>query len=512
MNIAAGALASPANNALGIAASAGNPAAAYAIGQHFKRNAELNKLDGGNRPEEGSKEHIALHTLNGILTGAAGGNNALLTGLAAGGAELVAPTLSKTLYGKESKDLAAEEKAAVIALTNVFGAAVGAASGAGDAVASSQTAGSAVENNQLWSADGHRRLSSEAKKVNDWLIEQAGGVKGVEYYVRESEKIENSKLSPIEQTRRLDILWAEYIDENRRYDKAVMSLPRNGKERDLYYREIIPSMQGSIYAMNQKNRFVRHALQEWMPSSPFAGTDSTIQKIEKVWAKQAGLDTAVVDTIRPETGARGPTIGKVVIPSSPKIKHSSSVDSEMAGGNKPLQEQSQQAKTHPDLKIGKNNPKFNSSKQEEITTRQPDSIINQQADKKVHTVTAPIDFDGHIINAEIKSRKVVGGHSTVGGNIKIDSILNIFPNGVYNARISVRDPKNPNTFLSKTNNGGVSTMFPDSWTSNRIKVEVDHAYKNRIVNGNKWYGTTPSGVKVEGFLLPKTTAFPSPKQ
>lgn len=96
-----------------------------------------------------------------------------------------------------------------------------------------------------------------------------------------------------------------------------MSLPKDGEGRNLYYREIIPSMQGSIYAMNHNNKFVKHALQEWTPNSPFSGTDSTIQKIEKVWAKQAGLDTAVVDTIRPETGARGPTIGKVVI-SSPK--------------------------------------------------------------------------------------------------------------------------------------------------------------------------------------------------
>ena len=59
---------------------------------------------------------------------------------------------------------------------------------------------------------------------------------------------------------------------------------------------------------------------------------------------------------------------------------------------------------------------------------------------------------------------------------------------------------------------GLSTMFPKAWTSNRIKVEVDHAFINRTLDGNKWYGTTPSGVKVEGFLHPKVTVYPSPIQ
>ena len=80
--------------------------------------------------------------------------------------------------------------------------------------------------------------------------------------------------------------------------------------------------------------------------------------------------------------------------------------------------------------------------------------------------------------------------------------------GVYSARIEVADPNNPGQFLPKTNNGGVSTLFPDSWTADRIKVEVDAAFQNRTVVGNKWTGTTPSGVKVEGFLNPKTTVYP----
>ena len=55
-------------------------------------------------------------------------------------------------------------------------------------------------------------------------------------------------------------------------------------------------------------------------------------------------------------------------------------------------------------------------------------------------------------------------------------------------------------------------MFPDSWSANRVKYEVDSAYKNRtefIDRGQKlWEGITPSGVKVRGYLEPDTTVYP----
>ena len=57
-------------------------------------------------------------------------------------------------------------------------------------------------------------------------------------------------------------------------------------------------------------------------------------------------------------------------------------------------------------------------------------------------------------------------------------------------------------------------MFPDQWTGDRIKVEVDAAYKNRQLIKNPfngapmWEGVTPSGVKVQGYLNPNVTVFP----
>jgi filamentous hemagglutinin len=62
--------------------------------------------------------------------------------------------------------------------------------------------------------------------------------------------------------------------------------------------------------------------------------------------------------------------------------------------------------------------------------------------------------------------------------------------------------------LAKNNNGGFSTMFPDSWTADRLKFEFYGAFKSKTVVGNEWSGTTSSGVRVEGYLTPNTTVYP----
>ncbi|WP_198403038.1 EndoU domain-containing protein [Pseudoalteromonas sp. 1_2015MBL_MicDiv] len=140
--------------------------------------------------------------------------------------------------------------------------------------------------------------------------------------------------------------------------------------------------------------------------------------------------------------------------------------------------------------------------------------MNINASKAVANITAPIDFDGHILNAEVKRKgsriQVVGGHSVCNGSIRVISGTKSVPNehGVYKAEIEVLDPSNEGQYLAKTNGGGVSTMFPDSWTADRIKVEVDIAYKNKVIDGEMWTGTTPSGIKVKGWLEPKTTVYP----
>ncbi|WP_407934422.1 EndoU domain-containing protein [Fusobacterium polymorphum] len=152
-----------------------------------------------------------------------------------------------------------------------------------------------------------------------------------------------------------------------------------------------------------------------------------------------------------------------------------------------------------------------------INTRGKEHYVNLQADKLVNQVTAPIDFDGHIINGEINARGLaVGGHSTLGNNVRIDAYAAKNPissNGVRNVVISVYNPST-GKWVQKVNRFGevqLTTLFPESWSKNRIKVEVDIAYKNRIISQtrrNIWEGITPSGIKVEGYIAPNTTVYP----
>lgn len=98
------------------------------------------------------------------------------------------------------------------------------------------------------------------------------------------------------------------------------------------------------------------------------------------------------------------------------------------------------------------------------------------------------------------------------GNVRVDEVLKTYSNGVYEAKISVFDP-NTGKYIAKTNNKGASTMFPQNWTADRIKVEVQHAYTNKRPHSDPvkaergmWEGTTYSGVKVEGYR--EVTVYP----
>ena len=137
-----------------------------------------------------------------------------------------------------------------------------------------------------------------------------------------------------------------------------------------------------------------------------------------------------------------------------------------------------------------------------------------RTDRNVGNVTAPIDFDNHVISGEINSRgKGVGGHSSLTPTVRIDMDLEVTSNGVRKNNISIFDIEN-NQWVQKTyrrEEPALNTMFPEWWTGNRIKVEKDAAYKLRTqhpTNQSKWEGITPSGIKVEGFEYPRTTVFP----
>ena len=58
-----------------------------------------------------------------------------------------------------------------------------------------------------------------------------------------------------------------------------------------------------------------------------------------------------------------------------------------------------------------------------------------------------------------------------------------------------------------------NTMVPDSWCASRIQSEVDSAWAAREIHPdgtpNKWQGLSQSGVLINGFDLPKITAYPA---
>ncbi|MNV22986.1 hypothetical protein D3C71_1139840 [compost metagenome] len=137
-----------------IAAGTLAPVLSYQIGQYFKENAVRNMQDGGSRGEEGGATHLLAHALLGAAVASAGDRNALIGAIAAGGAEAIAPAVSKLMYGKDSKDLTAPEKDVVSAIVGAGGAIIGSFKGglAGSATGT-DAAKNALENN--WEEVGH---------------------------------------------------------------------------------------------------------------------------------------------------------------------------------------------------------------------------------------------------------------------------------------------------------------------------------------------------------------------
>ncbi|RRD37703.1 hypothetical protein EII29_11025, partial [Leptotrichia sp. OH3620_COT-345] len=155
-----------------------------------------------------------------------------------------------------------------------------------------------------------------------------------------------------------------------------------------------------------------------------------------------------------------------------------------------------------DNNSNKNKKPVNKELHEKINNRGEGHYLNLQADKKVGNTTTKYRNFEHISKGEIqvngKKVEVKGGHSTRNGII-IEEKLQEYPGGSYEAKIKIPDPNNPGKYLSKTNNNGKSTMFPDHWTENRIKVEIDNVLKNpkNFRKNSKWQGATSSGVVIE---------------
>ena len=407
--------------------------------------------------------NLTAHALWGAVEAYAGNRNVAAGAAGAAGGEAAAHFLASTLYNKSPEKLSEEEKRTVSSLSQVAaGIAGGTLSDSSDgAIIAAKTAKDAVENNALTQGDIHGAYQRLLNGEN------------IEVVLRD--------LEHLSQKERAKLL----------------------ADCDAACRQVVPSLLMAANDFSEEQAIALGSILSKIPAEQRSRVDilvqaensKTLEAIENSKSdveKHIALAVKVMRFFQAENAVSG---GKSNKPKAISV-HSENKDYSKDVAN-----------------LGVNR---NKGLNERISNRQKDHYINEQATKNVHKVTAPIDFDGHILNAEIKGKKVVGGHSIASGNIRVDKVVKApNANGVYEAKISVRDPNNPGKFLSKTNNNGKSTMFPDSWTSDRLKVEVDYAYKNRVPHSDPlkaskgmWQGVTKSGVKVEGYVSPKTTAYP----
>lgn len=156
----------------------------------------------------------------------------------------------------------------------------------------------------------------------------------------------------------------------------------------------------------------------------------------------------------------------------------------------------------------RNSSKNNSKKKKEKEKTE----VSEEKSANTGNRKYKIDYD-HIIGGDISSNgeKVTGGHTLLKGDVRIVKKIGApSKNGVYKASVEIRRPDG--TWQKKTSNGGVNTMFPESWDEARIIDEINSAWENRKDlkgrDNNMWQGISKSGVVMRGYKSPRITAYP----
>lgn len=133
-------------------------------------------------------------------------------------------------------------------------------------------------------------------------------------------------------------------------------------------------------------------------------------------------------------------------------------------------------------------------------------------------MTMPIEMQEHVFgevkhlrNGTIKTTE----EYVVSNQVKIRDITNIQYNNVFQAKVEIYDPVT-NQYILKSNNNGLSTFFPVYWTRERILIEAESAFGNRVSHSNPnmlnkgfYEGKTKSGVKVD---IGRKTLYPQERQ
>ena len=120
----------------------------------------------------------------------------------------------------------------------------------------------------------------------------------------------------------------------------------------------------------------------------------------------------------------------------------------------------------------------------------------------------------HIFQGEINRRGLaVGYHHRPNGkdsnNARMVKLTGL-PNrqGIYIGRVEIRNPAN-GQWVSKLSS---STFFPDQWSQVKVLSEIQSAFASANKSKEPWQGTSPSGLKIEGYYNKATntitTAYP----
>ena len=134
--------------------------------------------------------------------------------------------------------------------------------------------------------------------------------------------------------------------------------------------------------------------------------------------------------------------------------------------------------------------------------------LNERATEELqkNPLTMPIEMQEHIFG-EIKhlrngTIRATGGYA-VSDQVKISNITNIQYNNVFQAKVEIYDP-DTNQYILKSNNNGLSIFFPPYWTKDRVLIEAESAFGNKVPHSDNLQfqngydeGKTKSGVKVD---------------
>ncbi|HHS0982293.1 TPA: polymorphic toxin MafB class 2 [Neisseria meningitidis] len=226
-----------------------------------------------------------------------------------------------------------------------------------------------------------------------------------------------------------------------------------------------------------------------------------------------GKNVKLANKRHPKTGV--PFDGKGFPNFEKHVKYDTKLDiQELSGGGIPKAKPVFDAKPRweVDRKLNKLTTREQVEKNVQETRRR-----SQSSQFKAHTQRewenkTGLDFN-HFIGGDInKKGTVTGGHSLTRGDVRVIQQTSApDKHGVYQATVEIKKPDG--SWEMKKGRGGKPmtnhSMFPKDWDEARIRAEVTSAWeKRKELEGQKWRGTSKSGVEIEGFTEPNRTAYP----